>query len=264
MTPRDDQQASVLRKLATGEWKWGQALIERDRLRPTRWYVRLSYTRLVSKRKEGIYAAINRGIKSFITAVTATGESWIYDGEDIVAYLKQVQRRRREYQYASKASGRNGHGRKRILRPTGYLEGKAERWRQTRCQVIARRLAQWLADRNVKHVFIEDFTGIRDGVPEKLEGGKFVWNLIQEWPYFQLETRLVNCLKEYGIETTSRGCAWISQRCPECGYICAENRDLKRWVLKCVKCKWKKHLDIAASINNLIDGTKELEKIKVE
>lgn len=257
LVPKDNHQKEVLQHLAEGDWRVGQATIERDRLKPSKWYLRLAYKRLVPKRKEGLSAAINRGISAFVVAVTESGEQWLYDGQDIEAYLKQIQRRRKAYQYASKASGRWGHGRARTLRPTKPLEDKAGRWRQTRCQVIARQLARWMAARGVATVYIEDFSGIRDGVPEKLEGGKWVWNRIQEWPYYQLQMRLISCLEEEGISTVIVPAEFISQRCPSCGHTDVKNRDLKAWKLCCGKCGWKRHLDVAAAMNILARGQAE-------
>jgi ssDNA-binding Zn-finger/Zn-ribbon topoisomerase 1 len=254
MIARDDHQRELLEKIATGEYKYGQAMIERDRLRPSRWYLRLAYTRKVPKRTEGIVAGVHRGIKTFLCAVTADGEQWLYDGYDIEAYLKQVQRRRRRIQNSVVASARVGHGRRRVLTPISHLQDKAARWRATRCQVIARRLAQWLSDRNVRRVYLDDFVGIRNGLPEQLEGGQTTWQRIQEWPFYEMQMRLIACLQEYGIETVVRPAAYISQRCPRCGHVAQENVDLKFWCVRCTKCRFKKHLDISAGMNLIASG----------
>jgi Putative transposase DNA-binding domain/Probable transposase len=254
LVSRDAHQEALLRNLSSGAWKVGQATLERDRLTPSKWYLRLAYKRVVPRRQGSLSAAINKGIKTFLVAVTEGGETWRYDGFDIEAYLKQIQRRRREYQYDSKASNRWGHGRARTLRPTKPLEDKAGRWRETRCQVIARRLAKWLSAAGVTTLYIEDFTGIRDGVREKLEGGTEVWNRIQEWPYFKLQTRLIACCQEEGIQSVIVGAHYISQRCPACGHVDVKNRDLRHWLLRCEACRFKRHLDVAAAMNVLARG----------
>lgn len=248
LDPRDVRQAQQLEELCSGEiWKVGQAMLERDKRRPSRFYVRIAYTRLVPKREGGIAAAINRGMRTFL-AMVAGDEQWIYDGEDIEAYLKQVQRRRREYQYASKASARWGHGRTRTIRPIEHLAGKAERWRATRNQVIGRRAAEWLASRNVSRLYIEDFEGIRNGEPDTTPGGRWVWERIQEWPYFDLCSRLVSCCEEHGISVHVVPAKYISQTCPACGKQDDALRNLGKWQLRC-SCGFKRHLDIAAAMN---------------
>jgi Putative transposase DNA-binding domain len=251
MVPRDNHQRAMLTKIASGEWRNGPALLQRDRLRPSRWYVRLAYTRLVPKRKEGIIAALNRGMRCFLVGVLATGESWIYDGNDIAAYLAQMQRRRKQYQRNAKASGRSGRGRRVILRPIKPLEGKAERWRQTKCQTIARRFAHWLADHGVHELNMEDFSGIRDDLPEKLEGGKTVWDRIQEWPFYQLGMRIRSCVEEEGITVNVLPASYDSQRCVQCGHVDEKNRNLAHWQLHCTKCGWRRHLDVANCMNRL-------------
>lgn len=251
---KDDGQKKLLTEIADGHYRHGNVLIEQDRLRPGKWYARIAYTRFVDKRKEGISASINRGMVCFLAAVTQAGEPWLYDGHDIEAYLGQIKRRRQSYQRDSKASARWGHGRDRTLRPIKVLQDKGQRWRKTKCQVIARRLATWLAERNVARVYVEDFAGIRDGEPEKLEGGLHVWTRIQEWPYYELQMRLSACLAESGIETIVVDPHYISQTCPRCGHVHEDNRDLRRWKLRCVKCKYTRHLDIAAAQNVLARG----------
>jgi hypothetical protein len=233
---RDDGQKKLLTEIADGTWKHGNVLIEQDRLRPGKWYARVAYTRFVAKKKEGISAAINRGMTCFLAAVTQTGEPWLYDGHDIEAYLGQIKRRRQSYQRDSKASSRWGHGRDRTLRPIKVLQDKGQRWRKTKCQVIARRLATWLAERNVARVYVEDFSGIRDGEPERLEGGLHVWTRIQEWPYHELQMRLSACLAEPASRPSSSSRTTSPRRAP-LRHVAEENRDLRRWKLRCVKCK---------------------------
>ena len=248
LVPRDVKQATQLRELCSGvSWKIGQAMIERDRQRPSRFYVRIAFTRLVPRRTGGIAAAINRGMRTFL-AMVAGDEQWIYDGEDIESYLKQIQRRRREYQYASKASARWGHGRVRTIRPIEHLSGKAARWRQTRNQVIARRAAEWLAARSVDRLYVEDFEGIRGGEPETTPGGRWIWERIQEWPYFDLCSRLVSCCEEHGISVHVVPARYISQTCPACGKQDDALRQLGTWRIKC-PCGFRRHLDVAAAMN---------------
>jgi len=262
ITPRDPRQQADLAKIATGEWKIGDARVEQDRLRPRRWFIRIAYTRFVEKKTGGITAAINRGIRAFLVAATAKGSHWVYDGEDIEAFLKQVQRRRKSYQYASKASSRWGHGRQRTLRPIKPLEDKATRWRETKCQVIARQLARWLDQEGVTCCYVEDFVGIRHSPPEKLEGGVPVWQRIQEWPYHQLLTRLVSCLDELGIETVVVAPQDMSRTCPDCGLVDERAIDRRAWVFKCTApgCGFKRHLDVTFAMNLRVRGEENQKK----
>lgn len=249
--PRDAYQRELLAGLASGNLRTGELQLVEDKRRPGRWYMRIAFTRKVDRRVAAapVAVGINRGIKAFVAACSTTGAEWIYDGQDIVAYLQQIKQRRVEYQRQVRASGRVGHGRQRTLRPIQPLQEKGERWRATRCQTIARRLANWCRDQGATIVYIEDFEGIRNGVPEDLGGGYYAWKLIQEWPYYQLMTRLSSCLEEYGIETRIVPAHWISQRCAKCGHIDEASRDIQRWLFTCTKCGHRKHLDVNAGGN---------------
>lgn len=251
---KDAHQEQILSQCLAKAWKMGQPKIEQDHKRPGRWYVRLSYKRQVPRQPSGKRAAVHRGIRCCVVAVTEDGERWIYDGHDIEAYLKQMQRRRREYQNDSKASGRDGQGRKRILRPIGILEGRATNWRNTKNQTIARRLARWLFDRGVTSYDVEDLSGIRRGAPERV--GESVWQRVQEWRFYDFGMRLQACLEELGITDRCEVAAhYLSQRCPSCGHTSPESVDLRRWQHRCDACGYRRHLDVAACENVLARAT---------
>lgn len=247
---------NILQGLVAGTIRMGEVKLDQDRRRPGRWYVRFSYTRQIQigPERRAHVVGVNRGINCFLAAVGSDGDRWLYDGKDIVAYLKQTQRRRREYQRDSKASSRWGHGRTRTLKPIFVLQGKAERWRQTKCQTIARQFALWVQKNGYTQVYLEDFSGIRDALPEKLEGGKRVWDMVQEWPYYQLGQKMVSCLEEIGVGVTVVSPEGISQICPVCGARSAEHIDLRHRKFKCLSCGHKEHLDTAAARNTLARG----------
>lgn len=262
ITVKDRAQNRVLHALTQGHWKIGAAQLEQDRLRPSTWYLRLSYKREVDVvAGPEVTAGINRGIRCFLAAITSTGEQCIYGGTDIVAFLKQMQRRRREYQRQLMFSNRRSHGRKRALKPIEKLEGTAERWRQTRCQTIARSFVRWLVQQKVTKLYVEDFTGIRDFAVEDL--GEHVGQLVQEWPYYQLQTRLVSCAEEAGLTVEQVPAEHISQTCPSCGHVDPENVDLKSWLMKCVECGHKRHLDVAAAWNVRVRGATSGGKVLI-
>lgn len=251
--PRDAQQERCLVALATGDWRRREMKLEQDRTRPGRWYARIAYSRAVPiiAPEPARWAGINRGICCFVAAVTDQGARRLYDGGDIEAYLRQIQRRRRSYQRDGKMSARWGHGRERTLAPLRLLEAKGDRWRRTKCQTIARRLAEWLRDQGVTHVAYEDFTGIRDGEPEQLRGGRWVWERIQEWPYYELQTRLLACLEELGLHTMQIAPQWISM-CPKCGGAAEINLRTRR--MKCGPCNVNLPLDIGQAMNVMARG----------
>jgi len=235
-------------------WEAGELRIEQDSKRKARWYVRMAYKRIVDKQADGKRASLHRGIKNFLVCVTDDGQEWKYEGADIEAFLAQMQARRRQYQRNSLASSRSGHGRRVILRPIDKLQGKADRWRRTKNQTLARRLAEWLRDRGVSVLFIEDLSGIRSGEPEKLEGGERIYKRVQEWPFYDAGQRNHSCCEELGINVKTVSPAYDSQRCPVCGAIDPEHKDLRYWKLSCKSCGARRDLDVAAAYNVLARG----------
>lgn len=274
---KDDWQRSVLDSLGWGEelekdaskWKLGGVKIVQDRIHFRKWYAKISYTREVAPSKGKLYGAINRGLFRFMVGVMETGRLGLYDvmyfdGNDAASYLGQMQSRRKEYQYASGASGRRGHGRQRVLRPTDKLSGKASRYKNTSNQNKAKAFAEKAASLGVGHVFIEDFTGIRDGEPERLKvrksakGKKWIWDRIQEWPFYDLEQRIIACLEERGISHTPVSAHYISQTCPVCGAESEKSMQLGKRMFQCVSCGWKRDLDVVAAVNVMHRGFEKL------
>ena len=251
---RDQYMRAVLGELVGKQTKMGEVQITQDRLRPGRWYVRIAYTRKVPKRVSDVAVAVHPGLIRFVQATSSNGGKYHHEGHDIEAYLRQIQRRRREFQNDSKASGRWGHGRKRTLKPIKFLEGKGDRWRDNKIQYIARRVAKFARDMNASIAYMPDFSGVRDGLPENLKGGKSLWDRIQSWPYFRQQQAISSCLEEYGIETVIIPAARTADTCPKCLHSDPNNIDLKRRLLRCVECGHREVLDVACCLNYLRIG----------
>jgi len=251
---RDDYQMGLLTMLSSDAARMGALQLTEDRKRPGRWYVRIAYRKLAAKTTATKAAGINKGLVCFLAAATEDGQKWMYDGADVEAYLKQIQARRQRYQRQVKASGRIGHGRMRTLRPIEHLQGQGEAWRDTRCQTIARRFVGWLITEGVGRLYIDDFSGIRDQPPEGLRRGEWIWNRIQEWPFYKLQMKVISCCEEHGIETVIRNPKHISGTCPKC-----RSREVKyiNRKLHCSACRHVVHWDIGAAQVNMLDGERE-------
>lgn len=253
---RDNYQGQLLREIAAGAVRCGAAKIEQDRLDRRKWYLRIAYTRIVEPVPSDFKATVHTGICCLAYVMTANGRGLAYDGHDVEAYLRQVERRRREYKVDSKVSARHGHGLHRMLRPTEHLAGKADRWRKTKIQTIARRIVRWLAKEQVGHVVLGDYSGIRDGLPEKLRGGRPVWERIQTWPYYEMQQRIIACLQEAGIRHEIRPVSYISQTCRKCGHTAQENVRLESRDIRCCACGHREFIEKNAA-HNLLFGRPE-------
>ena len=256
LVARDQYMRDTLHALVQPNARLGAAQITEDRLRPGRWYLRIAYRRVVPLTATVRAAAINKGMVAFLVAVTEDGRPLIYDGDDIFAYLRQVQARRQRYQRQVKFSNRPGNGRKRTLRPIEPLTALGENWRNTRCQTIARRFARWLQAEGITLLYIDDFEGIRNDVPEHLRGGEWIWQRIQEWPYYKLQMALISCCEELGIRCVVRSARRISCVCPKCN-ASGTDVEIRRRKLSCKRCGFSRHWDVAAALNNLRFGEAE-------
>lgn len=264
VTAYDPYSRSLLHGLSTGEVKHGELKIERDRRRPGRWYIRVAYTRLVDPvARTAKECAVTIGICSIVSALGNDGARWIYDGRDIEAYLYRTQQRRQSYQRSRKASNRFGRGLRSALSPIKILEGKAERYRADKCQTIARRLALWIRDQGYTHVYVSNFSGVRDGLEEYLQGGYSVWKRIQNWPFYQMQGRLQSCLEEYGISFEERE-APGSTTCPKCSHDSDDNMRLDKRKFECVECGHKEHLDVARARLLLLTGSESPSDAEVD
>jgi len=244
---RDDHMRHVLRTLTSGNAKIGQLFLTPDRLRPGRWYARISYTKQVQAApKQGVVLAVRPGMVALITAVTSTGRYWSFYGDDIEHHLDVIQAQRRRLQGTSKVSGRVGHGRNRTLQPTQRLRMGHERWVDTWIRTRMARLVEWALAEGVVKVFMPDFSGIRDTAPEKLKWGKWVWDRIQEWPRYRIQQTLIGLFEEHGIQVVAgidpeHGCS----QCGATGESVSVDISRKKRRLVCKHCGYKQQLDLA-------------------
>jgi ribosomal protein S27AE len=263
---KDQQQYNSLLKVARGEWKRGEAAIMRERKDRgkgggpvNKWFLRISYKKKVELSTEADYAALNRGIAYFLVGYASNGERYILDGDDIRAHLKMLQGRRRQHQrvYRHAGSNRKGHGRKRALKPISHLYAKGEWWRETYNQTKARDFTNWCIKNNVVRVYLANFTNIRNDYVDKLEGGKRLWDLIQEWPYYNLQMRVISCLEEAGIEVYQMPAQYITRTCPRCGNVKEEAVISRKY--RCEACGYTQHRDVVACMNEMKRGEEMLE-----
>jgi transposase len=244
---RDWFAARTLTALAKGEWKIGTMMIQRDPLKRSTWYLRLAYTRLVDEVPiTDRTVAIQRGIRNFLVASAWDGRTLQIEGADIVEYLRRIQARRRQLQRSIRGSGRRGHGRVRALAPIKVLEGRGERWRETKCLQCAAELVRFVESVGASRVFLADLAGVRTYATDNL--GEHIGQMVQEWPYYRLQTAIQSALEGRGYHVDLIVAADHRRTCTACGHIDPANVDHKAWVLQCVQCGARRDLDVSAAI----------------
>ncbi|WP_054696859.1 CRISPR-associated endodeoxyribonuclease Cas12f1 [Syntrophomonas palmitatica] len=150
------------------------------------------------------------------------------DGGEIEHFRKMIRARRVSIQNQIKHSGdaRKGHGRKRALKPIETLSEKEKNFRDTINHRYANRIVEAAIKQGCGTIQIENLEGIADTT-----GSKFLKN----WPYYDLQTKIVNKAKEHGITVVAINPQYTSQRCSMCGYIEKTNRSSQA-VFECKQC----------------------------
>ena len=128
-------------------------------------------------------------------------------------------------------------------RNAGKLKGdKLSRLSHHINELASRRIVDWCVLNGVTHAAMENLSGIRQTTSDP------VWNSrLSRWPYFHLETRLEQKLKEANIvleKVTAKG---NSTTCPACRKTNRDNRDGNQF--KCVDCGFVGHADVVGADN---------------
>jgi IS605 OrfB family transposase len=126
---------------------------------------------------------------------------------------------------------------------------KARNYRATKNQVIARKIVAWLKEKGVTRLIVGDLTGIRN-MPRTPQND-YIWKRVQEWPCFDLQSRVNSCCHEEGIVTEPGDQQFVSQTCPCCGSTDRAQVDLARHMFACLMCTYKRDLDKTAAFNLL-------------
>lgn len=208
---RDKATKSILDRMIRGEYKQGEAQITIDRKK--KWYFIIPYNFKVDYydiEKENIMG-IALGITS--AAYWAFGGSHkrgFIAGSEIEEFRRRVRKRRIDIQNQGKycGNGRIGHGTARRLLPVNVLNEKEANFRSTCNQRYARRIVDEALRMRCGMIQMENLTGMSTA-------SKF----LRTWPYYDLQTTIMNKAAEYGIEVRKIDPQYISQRCSNCGNI---------------------------------------------
>lgn len=212
----DKSTRAILDRILSGEYKQGEAQIMQDRKR--KWYIVIPY--IFEPADFGVDKTLIMGVDLGITkaAYWAFGLShkrgWI-DGSEIAEFRRRVRARRIAIQNQGGycGQGRVGHGTARRLQPIDILADKEANFRNTCNQRYAAKIVAEALRMGCGIIQLEDLSGIADH-------SKF----LQNWPYYDLQTKIQNKAAEYGIDVVKVKPDYTSQRCSQCGHIHRDNR----------------------------------------
>lgn len=154
----------------------------------------------------------------------------------------RVQRVRRRYAYDRRTLQEKGtRSAHRRLKAMG---GREERFIRDVDHCAAKRLAD---TSGIGVMAFEDLSQIRRLARKGTKTGRRRRNMLNQWPFFQLQEFTAYKAAAKGIQVVMVDPAYTSQRCNACGYVDKRNRDRARF--DCLRCGHSDDADHNAALN---------------
>lgn len=154
----------------------------------------------------------------------------------------RVQRVRRRYAYDRRTLQEKGTR-------SAHRRLKAMRHREERfIRDVNHRASKRLANTpNVSVIAFEDLAYIRRQARKGAKTGRRRRNMLNQWPFAQLQEFTAYKAARNGVRTMMVNPAYTSQKCNRCGYVDARNRDHARF--DCLRCGHNDNADHNAALN---------------
>lgn len=249
--------------LATEQAGWKKGALSLMPVRrpgqPEKWAILLPYAsprsqKLLASGSELVIAA-HRGVTNMITA-SSDGQSFQFPGRDVVALKHQMHARRRAIARDLTAMPRRGRGAKAHYKALTKLADKERRATETNLWRAARWLQTIVERSGAKMLLLDDFTTFDADKP-----GPPFEPYVRTFPFSALKLKIVDALtRRAGIPVQEVRSAYISQKCPECGFVSESNiiklptirgANTEAGRFRCGECKFAADLDHVASRNLL-------------
>lgn len=215
VSANDRSTKIILDRIINGEYTQGEAQISN---RKGKWFYIIPYQFEAKHYDIDInnIMGIDLGItKAAYWAFNNSHKRGFISGSEIEEFRRRVRNRRIEIQKQGKycGTGRNGHGTARKLLPVDVLSEKESNFRNTCNFRYANKIVSEALRMRCATIQMEDLTGISD-----------LSKFLKNWPYYDLQTKIINKAAEYGIRVIKVDPQYTSQRCSNCGHIEKENR----------------------------------------
>lgn len=252
-----NSQKVILDRILSGEYKISASQITakekkvNDEENKNKWFINLSYSFDLPIQKLDVSNIMGIDLGIVNTACMAFNdrfERYYIDGGEVEAFRKKVERRRLQLNRQTKycGDGKIGHGRKTRCQHVLKVSDKVARGRDT----INHHYSKYIVD-----LAIKNNCGIIQ--MENLEGISKKNLFLKNWPYYDLQEKIIYKAKIYGILPLKINPRYTSQRCSECGYIHKDNRETQS-EFECLECGFKTNADYNAAKNI---ATKDIENI---
>lgn len=154
----------------------------------------------------------------------------------------QVQRVRRRYAYDRRTLQEKGT--RSAHRRLKAMSGREERFIRDVDHCAAKRLAD---TPGIGVMAFEDLAYIRRQARKGTKTGRRRRNMLNQWPFSQLQEFTAYKAAAKGIQVVMVDPAYTSQRCNACGYVDKRNRDRARF--DCLRCGHSDDADHNAALN---------------
>lgn len=154
----------------------------------------------------------------------------------------RVQRVRRRYAYDRRTLQEKGT--RSAHRRLKAMSGREERFIRDVDHCAAKRLAD---TPGIGVMAFEDLSQIRRLARKGTKTGRRRRNMLNQWPFFQLQEFTAYKAAAKGIQVVMVDPAYTSQRCNACGYVDKRNRDRARF--DCLRCGHSDDADHNAALN---------------
>lgn len=160
-------------------------------------------------------------------------------GETSYSHMQGVKRR-----YAHNRKTLQEKGTRSAHRRLKAMRHREERFIRDANHRVSKQLA---STPNVSVIAFEDLTYIRRQARKGTKTGRARRNMLNQWPFSQLQEFTAYKAAQNGVRTVMVDPAYTSQKCNRCGYVDARNRDRARF--DCLRCGHSDNADHNAALN---------------
>ncbi len=250
---KDKSQRTILERCYDGEYKISASRLIYDKKKKIKWCINLCYsfenTNLPTLDKDKILGVDLGVAKPIVASVYGEYDRLMIDGGEIEHIRNKTEKRKKSLLKAStmRGDGRKGHGYKTRVKPVLDIGDKIARCRDTINHKYSRALIDYAVKNGCGTIQMEDLKGVT----------KKANRFLQNWSYFDLQTKIEYKAKEQGISVIYINPHYTSQRCSKCGFIHEDNRP-EQARFKCQNCGFEENADYNASQNIAV---RDIDKI---
>ncbi|MCE5220300.1 MAG: RNA-guided endonuclease TnpB family protein [Clostridium sp.] len=193
-------------------------------------------------------------VNAAVVAVNNSYNRYFIGGSEIAEYKARIESRKKDIQRQSKfcGDGRRGHGYKAKMKPLEHIRNRESNFNATTNHKYAKAIVNWALKHECATIQVEDLSGIKGDKTEKF---------LKAWTYYDLQNKIEQKVKKYGIVVRKINPKFTSQRCSRCGYIHKDNRKIQA-EFHCLNCDLKINADYNAALNIATDNIEDIIRIQ--